>query len=164
MFFMASLMSIGIYACDVCGCSISNNGTGILSAYQYNTFGIRWYNTTFRQAPEFGNTRDVFQTAEVFFQFHPIERLRLSAFQAIKWHQRFGYTEVEDASLFGLGDTRFMANYAVIEQLRIIGASTLYWELGSGIKLPTGKYDDQIHRKDLPENFNLGNGLSLIHI
>ncbi|MEM1326574.1 MAG: hypothetical protein AAGI23_11495 [Bacteroidota bacterium] len=144
-------------ACDVCGCNISNNGTGILAAYRYNTIGMRWYNNIFQQSPDYGNTKDYFQTLEFAAQFHPTDRLRLSIFQPIKWHQQFGENEVQDASLFGLGDTRLMANYALLQNVRVVGASTLYWEVGGGMKLPTGAYDDRIHLRDLPENFNIGN-------
>ncbi|MEM8524479.1 MAG: hypothetical protein AAGG68_07535 [Bacteroidota bacterium] len=155
---LALLLNIAASACDVCGCSISNNGTGLLATYKFNTLGMRWYSTPFQQVPEFGDTKDYFYTAELFFQFHPTERLRLSVFQPIKWHQRQGGEGVNDADLYGLGDTRLFANYALIKELRVIGASTLYWEIGAGLQLPIGKYDERIHMKNLPENFNLSNG------
>jgi hypothetical protein len=150
------LLTINAIACDVCGCSVSSNGIGLLSAYQYNTAGIRWQSVYFRQNPTLGTTKDHFESLELYFQWHPMEHLRLSVFQPYKWHYR--YTEQTHRQVNGLGDTRLLANYAIFKNAKPTDLSTLFWELGAGIKLPTGKYDARIHRTGLPENFNIGNG------
>lgn len=149
------LIGVGALACDICGCSVSSNGVGLLSAYQYNTVGIRWFSTHFKQHPDFGSTKDNFKTIDIYAQWHFKNRLRLSIFQPYKWHIR--NTGNTTTSIDGFGDTRLVANYALVNNLKLTDASSLFWELGGGVKLPTGKFNAQIHRTGLPENFNLGN-------
>lgn len=158
MTILLSFMLIGVnaLACDVCGCSVSSNGVGLLSAYQYNTVGVRWFSTHFKQHPDFGNTKDNFEALDIYAQWRFKNRFRLSVFQPYKWHVR--NTEDVTTSINGLGDTRLLLNYALLNNLKLTNGNSIYWELGGGVKLPTGKFNPQIHRTGLPENFNLGNG------
>ena len=36
------------------------------------------------------------------------------------------------------------------------GGDQVVFEIGGGVKLPTGVYDLDLHQSDLPENFNVG--------
>jgi len=67
-------------------------------------------------------------------------------------------SESDELSLKGLSDIRLMANYVILKNAAIGQVSTLYLEAGAGMNLPTGKYDENLHERNLPENFNLGRG------
>ncbi|MEE9439800.1 MAG: hypothetical protein V3V14_12415 [Saprospiraceae bacterium] len=55
-------------------------------------------------------------------------------------------------------DVRLTAHYAFINGLQLGNNSSIYLEGGGGLSLPTGRYDSNIHDRDLPENFNVGKG------
>jgi hypothetical protein len=58
----------------------------------------------------------------------------------------------------GLSDVRVLGSYTIFGNREVGDNSTIFLEVGAGMKLPTGRYDANIHDSNLPENFNLGNG------
>lgn len=144
-------------ACDVCGCSVSGYGAGLLSAYRYNTIGWRWYESPFKQNLDQGiATEDNFQLLDVSLRYHLGTRWILGVNQAYQWNHRQGPDR--SLTLDGIGDTRLMASYVLLDNILVGTKGQLYWELGSGVKLPTGSFNDDLYQDDLPENFNIGNG------
>ncbi len=146
-----------VMACDVCGCSANGYGAGLLSAYRYNTFSLRWYQSPFEQILDQGiRTKDNFQRVDFNLRYHFAGRWIGSLTQAYQWNHRQGPDRV--LTLDGLGDTRFTLTYVLLDNILVGEKGQLYWEVGTGIKAPTGKFDEDLHQADLPENFNLGNG------
>ncbi len=146
-----------ILACDVCGCSANGYGAGLLSAYRYNTISLRWYHSPFEQILEQGiPTKDVFQRIDVNLRYHLSGRWIGNLVLPFQWNYREGPDR--SLSLEGLGDTRFTLAYVVLDNILVGEKGQLYWELGTGVKAPTGKFDNDLYQADLPENFNIGNG------
>ncbi|MEY3053221.1 MAG: hypothetical protein RLY31_3006 [Bacteroidota bacterium] len=56
----------------------------------------------------------------------------------------------------GLSDATFMAHYVLLNRPDGPQPLSFFAEVGSGISLPTRRYDPHIQDRHLPENFNLG--------
>lgn len=146
-----------VLACDVCGCSANGYGAGLLSAYRYNTISLRWYQSPFKQLLDQGTpTTDNFQRIDINLRYHFGGRWIASLVQPYQWNHRVGPDR--SLTLDGLGDTRFTLAYVILDNVLVGDKGQLYWELGAGVKAPTGKFDEDLHQADLPENFNIGNG------
>ncbi|MEO1263410.1 MAG: transporter [Bacteroidota bacterium] len=143
-------------ACDACGCSISGQGIGLLTNFRTNVAGIRYFNTPFHAAPLEGSTEDRFHLAEFFVRYQFNKRFKLMLSQPYRYNVRRDL-HASSLDIDGIADTRILGSYALVDQWTS-NTSRLYWELGAGIKLPVGKYDADIHDRDMPENFNIGNG------
>ena len=143
-------------ACDACGCSISGHGIGLLTNFRTNVAGVRYFNTPFQTAPTFGSTNDRFHLLEAFVRYQVNPRIKLTVTQPYRLNYRHD-KDAETLHTNGISDTRLMGSYAFVDE-RMGAGSRLYWELGAGVKLPVGKYDNDLHKQDLPDNFNIGNG------
>ena len=143
--------------CDVCSGFVNSGGIGLVANYQNNLVGTRWSATSFRSNTDHeANIQDHFSALDVFFQYRLNTKLRLTFFQLYKWNSR---TEVDGSinTVDGLTDSRIWAHYIAID--RPLGeVSNLFWDIGLGLKFPFGKYDPDIHERNLPENFNISNG------
>ena len=151
------LVTVQGFACDACGCSISGQGIGLLTNFRTNVVGVRYFNSPFHASPISGNsTNDRFHVMELFVRYQINSKIKLMLTQPFRSNVR-KELERENLIVSGLSDTRFVATYALVDKW--VGADTrLYWEVGSGFKLPIGKYNEDILDKDLPDNFNPGNG------
>lgn len=146
-----------LLACDVCGCGANGYGAGLLSAYRYNTMSVRWYYSPFEQELDQGSpTIDGFHRMDFSLRYHIGERWISNLVQPYQWNHRAGPDR--SITLDGLGDSRLMLSYVLLDNTLIGEKGQLYWEFGTGVKAPTGKFDDDIYQSDLPENFNIGNG------
>lgn len=143
-------------ACDACGCGASNSSLGMLSSLQKNTVSLSWSMSPFSSTNISSITEDRFHALEFSGRFYLNKRLKAVIFQPYQFNTR--HTSSQDYSLQGLSDTRAMLNYTVYQSTGDTSGSRTYFEIGTGISLPTGKYDKALHNKDLPENFNLGRG------
>lgn len=144
-------------ACDACGCSVNGGGVGLLTAFRNNTVGLSWQYAPFEASEAVGtDTRDYFQTVELFVSYHLNRRWQLAAFLPYRHNRRL--TEGGNVRLDGISDLRLLGTYAFIDYMPGGGQSQFYWDAGTGVKAPTGRYDADIYRRNLPDNFNLGGG------
>ena len=144
-------------ACDACGCSISGGGLGMLTAYRNNFVGLGWQALSFHGISLYGNSyKDYFQSFNLTARYHFTNRFKALLIQPYNLNIR--YSDEETLSLHGLADTRILGSYTFLRNAKLGKQGELFFELGAGAKLPTGKYDPYIHQTNLPENFNPGNG------
>lgn len=145
------------FACNACGCSISGNGVGLLQSYRNNFVGIGWQMAHFQSAPEHGSiSKDHFQTIEWSLRYHFSPKFKVLVFQPYRINVR--EFEGQRTSLTGISDTRIIGSYTFLNNTKLAENTQVFFEMGIGAKLPTGKYNADIHEDDLPENFNIGNG------
>ena len=154
-FLLFGLMVDDSNACDVCGSSITGGSIGLLTAYKSNYIGIGWQLARFNTGQE-KETKDVFHVMEVSARIKLTERFNLLFHQPFKRNTR--ETSSDIVSVTGISDTRLLLNYSILNDVSLGSDLKLYAELGLGVKLPLGKYNPSIHQKNVPENFNLGNG------
>lgn len=157
LLFVVLMYGNNAVACDACGCAVSGSGIGLLNNYRTNIIGFRYSNVHF-QASELleGRTKDWFQQGELFARVQVANRWRVSAQLPFQWNKRETYTGNHQTE--GLSDLRILGHFAFIDNTPIGKKGNLYWELGAGAKMPTGKYDPDLLDQDMPDNFNPGNG------
>lgn len=131
-------------ACDVCGCSVGGPYFGILPQYHRHAAGLRWYDSRLEtRHPESHHgeaslAREHFRSLELWGRWRPLARVQVLV--ALPWHflesSAGGQVDREN----GLGDATLLATYTLIDNARC-GAWRHQWQVGGGVKLPTGQYD-----------------------
>ena len=145
------------YSCDACGCSINGGGVGLLASYKSNFVGISWSNTKFIGVQGHGSGgTDIFNNIELSVRYHFSARFKMQLNQPYRFNTR----KVGESTngVQGISDTRIVGSYTLLKNLQIGESAKLFFELGAGVKLPTGAYDKDLRDSNLPENFNIGNG------
>lgn len=150
------LFSFGQSCCNAGGLA-SCSSSGLLTGLRNNSVGLRFMQVPFKTAAT-DNERyqDDFYVAELSFRYQFSNRWKVSVQQPYRLNVREFPAKKE--RLHGLADTRLLGSYTIFDNVAIGSNSLVYWELGAGLKLPTGKYDETIYFRDLPGNLNLGMG------
>lgn len=145
-------------ACDACGCSVNGIGVGLMATYRQNYIGVQHQYAPFRSTLEHGQgSKDYFHSFELAIRYSVSNRLNLQLYQPYRLNIRHSLDG--NARLSGLGDTRFLANYTFFNQAIFSRKMRLFVEAGAGVKAPTGHFNPDLHaQRNLPENFNPGNG------
>lgn len=145
-------------ACDACGCSIGGNGMGLLSAYRTNYVGLSWQTVRFQSTPgHSAGSEDYFHSFELAIRYHFSDRFKLLIYQPYRLNRRLNNDQTTQ-QMSGISDTRLLGSYTVLKEVALGPQTSLFFEMGAGIKFPVGAYNAQIHDTNLPENFNIGNG------
>ncbi len=146
----------GQSCCNAGGLS-SCGSTGLLTGLRNNSVGLRLMAVPFETATASEkHYRDNFYVAEFSGRYEVAPRLKIGLQQPYRWNHR--KKPGKDEWLDGFADTRVTASYACFDNKMMAGNSLFYWEIGAGLKLPTGKYDASIYYRDLPGNLQLGMG------
>ncbi len=152
-------------ACDVCGCGVGGNYFGILPQFQQNFVGLRYQHRSFisehltlfpGETPL--KTQETFHTTELWGRYVPHPNVHLFAFVPYNY-----YTKDEDqihSVVSGIGDISLMAHYIVFNTGDIMEQKWKHaLQIGTGIKLPTGKSNDiQEHSGLLIPSLQAGTG------
>ncbi len=158
--FLGMLCSTGsLLACDACGCSASNIGIGLMTDYRSNFIRLGYFRTRYKANSEHEHAgSDIFTQVDLSFRYAIGKNKKIWLTAHVPFNVNVRNSESEDLSIQGLSDIRLIANYVVLNNIPAGEASTLYVEAGAGLNLPTGQYDENLHERNLPENFNLGRG------
>ncbi len=144
-------------ACDVCGCGISGIGIGMMTSYRNNFVRLSWQSARYQSMAEYGGgSEDFFQLIDLSGRYYLNERFKVNMNLPYRINHRVNTSE--DRYVYGVSDMRILGNYSWIDNLLMEDGSSLLFETGLGLKLPTGEYDPKIHDTNLPENFNIGQG------
>ena len=156
VFFLALSES---FACEVCGCSASSAGLGLVSGFRNHTLGLRWSEASFEGAGEGQDVgaQDAFHTYELFARYHLSSRWLLAAGLPYRRNVRQA-SDGDRLSQDGFSDPRLLVGYVLLDQQQLGKSGKLYLEVQAGAKFPLGRYNSDIHQENLPENFNTGYG------
>lgn len=143
-------------ACDVCGCAASGGYTGILPQYKAKMLGLQWNHQSFVHPGATG--RDAFNNIEFNYRTLVHPRLLLSFNLPYNWKLRSDDGVVQHSE--GVGDIRVYGHFFLLnnsDSLKNTLKHTL--QLISGVKLPTGKYQQRAQDLTmLPSGMQSGNG------
>jgi hypothetical protein len=134
-----------IIACDVCGSGSGNTYLGLLPGFQKKFMGLRYQHNSLQQhlGPNgertYLSTRERFHTVEYWGAVNIGSRFRVSAFVPYLWAEK----EQSGTRLrtSGPGDISIVGYARVLENAKEGKLQQQAW-LGAGVKLPTGKYDE----------------------
>lgn len=153
-------------ACDICGCGVGNYYLGLMPQFHKNFIGLRYRNIRFESHlnSRILRTNEYFHTIEFWGRFYPVPKLQVLAFVPYSFNYQ---TDINNnrKSLQGFNDIMLLANYNVLnKKMKNDDTERRNWKhslwLGTGLKLPTGKYDynDQDNSQVANANFQLGSG------
>ncbi len=145
-------------ACDACGCSVNGVGVGLMATYRQNYIGFQYQYAPFSSTLEHAHgAKDYFHAFELTLRFRVFSRLNVQLSQPYRLNIR--KSPDGNGTRSGLGDTRLIANYIILNQVPLGKNYKLYAEAGGGVKAPIGDFNPDLHAsQNLPENFNPGNG------
>lgn len=150
------MASLPTYACDACGC-VGAAGLSLMPHQQSSFVGLSWQSLRFRGSSTDFEDIDHFQLASLQLNWRVAERLQLLAILPY----RMNATQLNDQlnRSNGLGDMSLMAQYRVFPGKNISLSPVKHvLDVGLGIKLPTGKFQDEVQANALPTNYQLGSG------
>jgi hypothetical protein len=150
-------VSVMSQSCCNAGGLSSCGSAGLLTGLRNNSAGLRLMLVPFETSTtEEQGYQDHFYVAELSVRYQVSKRFKASLQQPFRLNHRA--QPGDDELLSGLADTRLTGSYALFDNMPIAQNALMYWELGTGLKLPSGKYDPSIYYRDLPGNLNLGMG------
>ncbi|MCA1763612.1 MAG: hypothetical protein ABR574_00935 [Cryomorphaceae bacterium] len=165
IFFAATVAFSDALACDMCGCAMGGNYTGIYPQFTQNLIGITYQNRDFKHpftSLNFnGESRvlsDNFDSYELWGRFYLSPRIQVLAFLPYRVHSR--KESLRTTRISGIGDMAAMVNYTVFNTADTTRIKLKHSLLaGVGVKLPTGKYQQRDDSgSSLPAQFQVGNG------
>lgn len=132
-------------ACDLCGCSASNQYLGILPQFYKQFIGLQYQYTGFtaRQASlmdpaEYETAYEFNNTLQLWGRYYIGDRIQLFSF--VPYHMNNGSDAGSAFKTNGIGDVSVLANVVAIKD----DSSCKTWHqtllMGGGVKMPTGKY------------------------
>ena len=161
IFLFAALIVSGYVAnaCDVCGGGGGGSLFGILPQYQKHFIGFRYkysaYQSTHHDESTYGN--DYMNTAELWGRYSVTDRLHFYAMVPYQFVKRDEDGVI--STMNELSDITVLANYILLDNSRNAQPLVKHiFQLGGGIKLPTGKSDIVRNFQSLPENLQPGSG------
>lgn len=153
-----------MWACDVCGCSISGLQFGILPQFQKHFVGMRYSTKSFTSihpplftTDSLTTSLESFNTVDLWGRMAISNRWQVFGFLPINFIHKVENGILYDAS--GLGDVSIVGLYSLINQKKSKNIP-LYQNLqiGGGIKLPSGSYQTLDAAKEWIPGVQLGSG------
>ncbi len=148
LYFIIAIIACASYnsvACDLCGCSASNQYLGILPQFYRQFIGLQYQYTSFtaRQASlmdptEYERAYEFNNTYQLWGRYYIGERVQLFGF--VPYHMNTGSDAGNAFRTTGIGDASLLANVVVIKDDSDCKTWHKSFLAGGGIKMPTGKY------------------------
>lgn len=157
-------LTVGVKACDICGCGVGSYYIGILPEYNKRFIGLRYQHKSLQthlgpageRTPL--STDETYQSAEVWGGWNFGKKFRILAFVSYNFNKKVSQSINGEKN--GLGDVAVMAYYNLLNKSGSVGNNLLVQSLwlGAGIKAPTGKYEpsERLAVQESPNNFQLG--------
>lgn len=148
------------FDCDACGCSASGGSMGFSSMLNSNFVGLRYFKQSYTSRDGiFANSPWIdenFNTVQIWTKIPITEKIQVSALIPYHFHDRELSTGTEN--IRGIGDVSIMATYSIYQTQKDSTAFTHNLQLGGGIKIPTGKFDEANNTGSVNQSFQLGTG------
>lgn len=148
---------VQVWGCDVCGCAASGGMMGIMSNYKSNFVSFGWRYSRFSASENLDGGRDYFQQPDLRVGLRLNRRIQI---QAILPYNLNTHVADEEKSFYkGLGDGWAMAEFTAFQSKDSTASAFRHFlSLGTGIKIPTGKFDLENQENPMPANFQMGSG------
>lgn len=145
-------------ACDICGCAIGGYQFGILPNYRQHYISLRYQYSHFYSYHNEGQSEanDFIHQLELWGRYSIAKRLQLYAVVPYRFVHR---SEAGSDQYFnGVGDASFLVHYSVVDQSSSQSKWKHLFQLGAGIKLPTGNYQIIKEYNTIPAPLQPGTG------
>ncbi len=150
--------------CDTCGCGGNGGSMGFGTGLNNNFIGLRYIGQKYRSRDGiFDNSpwiNENFNTVQVWGKFPIRNRFLVNALVPYHVHNR-RFTDNTEQEIKGIGDATLLAFYQVIAPTpdSIISIKPKHiLQLGGGVKLPTGSFNEENLEGSINPSFQLGTG------
>jgi hypothetical protein len=148
------------FDCDACGCSASGGSMGFSSMLNSNFIGLRYFKQSYSSRDGiFANSPWIdenFNTLQIWTKIPITEKIQVSALVPYHFHDRALSTGTE--SIQGIGDVSVMATYTIYQTQKDSAVFAHKLQLGGGVKIPTGKFEEANNTGTVNQSFQLGTG------
>jgi hypothetical protein len=148
------------FDCDACGCSANGGSMGFSSMFNNNFVGVRYFYQSYTSKDGIFNNSpwvdEDFNTVQAWARIPITRKIQISALVPYHFHTRERRTG--DENIKGLGDITVLAMYNIYETTRDSTVFTHKFQVGGGIKIPTGKYDSENNKGSVNPGFQVGTG------
>lgn len=145
--------------CDACGCSASGGSMGFASMLNSNFIGIRYFNQNYKSTDGlYSNSlwyTENFNTNQVWARIPVRENLQVSVL--LPYHSHNRATAIGNQAISGFGDVTLLAMYRLYQTHKDSTYLVHTWQMGGGLKLPTGKFNET-NSGAINPSFQLGTG------
>lgn len=146
--------------CDACGCSSNGGSMGFSSMFNNNFVGVRYFYQSYTSKDGIFNNspwvNEDFNTVQAWARIPIVRRVQISALVPYHFHARERSTG--DEAIKGLGDITVLAMFTAAETMRDSTIFTQKFQVGGGVKMPTGKYDLENNKGSINPGFQIGTG------
>lgn len=144
--------------CDACGCSSNGGSMGFSSLLNSNFVGIRYFHQNYKSNEQIYNdspwNAEKFNTLQLWARIPLAKRVQALVF--VPYHNHNKETSDGKREISGIGDINVMGSVTVLQTTEQKKTSHNL-KLGAGIKIPTGKYNEDNNGSVNP-SFQLGTG------
>lgn len=157
---------ISTKACDICGCGTGSGYIGILPDFTKRIMGIRYRTNSLTTHVGIGGsnsyltTQERYRVAEFWSAINLSKKIRMMVTVPCNFNERENSSGINRKN--GLGDISFTGFYNILNSRSPVGERRLLVQsvwLGTGLKLPTGKYRSSNKENSNDANiFQLGTG------
>lgn len=135
-------------ACDICGCGMGNQYVGILPDFRKHVFGLRYrYSSLYSHVGVGGSTTylttlEKYNVLELWGGWNITSKIRIMGAVPYGFNERDNQGAVTSKN--GLGDIYFSGYYELFNNRHTTKSNKLLVQnlwFGTGIKIPTGKYN-----------------------
>lgn len=145
--------------CDVCGCSASGGSMGYRSMLTENFVGLRYiYQAYTSKDGHYKNSpwiEENFETIQLWSRIPVTDNFQIMALVPYRFNSRVNAQKNEQIS--GIGDITVLGFYNLWETKNDSLAIQHQWQVGLGVKAPTGEYASDNNGSVNP-SFQLGTG------
>ena len=146
--------------CDACGCSSSGGSMGFASMINNNFVGIRHLNQLYQSKnPLYIDALwydEKYNTTQVWARIPVFKNIQITTLIPYHFHQR--NTETSSQEISGIGDITLLAFYQIFTTKNDSLALKNTIQLGVGIKIPSGKFDQANNTGSINQSYQLGTG------
>lgn len=130
--------------CDACGCSASGGSMGFASMLNNNFIGLRYFYQSYKSSDGlYSNSPwydENFNTFQLWARIPIAKNIQVSALIPFHFHNRETVSGTQEIN--GIGDATLLGMYTLFQTTKDSTIFTHTFQLGGGIKIPVGKFDE----------------------
>lgn len=145
--------------CDACGCSANGGSIGFSSMLNNRFIGLRYIHQNYKSKEGIFDdspwTKEYFNTIQLWSRIPISKKTEISALVPYHFNERIKTNDTQQIN--GIGDITILGFYNLVEKKNDSLKNYQKFQVGAGLKLPTGNYNTE-NNGSINPSFQLGTG------